>query len=361
MGLVRSMAWSYEAFVVIEFLDPVFASGIYTTGFVLGMELVGSRARVLGGTLISVFYALGEAILGGIALWLQNWRNLLRVFYAPALLCVTYHWLLPESVRWLLAMGKIKEARNVIMKAAKRNGVVLSSGALNKFEMTSLSEGKSESPEAEIKSAKEVLKQVLHSKILLLRVVNCSFCWVAITFVFFGLSLTSVSVGGNKFTNFILVAIIELPAYIVFYFTMDRFGRKSTMSVSLILSGISCITFAFVPTDLEWVRMLLFLMGKFSITISFTVVYVYTTEMFPTELRNSLLGVCAMVGRIGSMIAPQTPLLERYLQSLPLLLFGGMSILSGLFSLSFPETLNSKLPDTVKDAENIGNKARRTR
>jgi hypothetical protein len=55
--------------------------------------------------------------------------------------------------------------------------------------------------------------------------------------------------------------------------------------------------------------MVLFLMGKFAITISFTVVYVYTTEMFPTEIRHSLLGVCAMVGRIGSMIAPQTPLL----------------------------------------------------
>jgi hypothetical protein len=55
--------------------------------------------------------------------------------------------------------------------------------------------------------------------------------------------------------------------------------------------------------------MALFLLGKFSITISFTVVYVYTTEMFPTELRHSLLGVCAMVGRIGSMVAPQTPLL----------------------------------------------------
>lgn len=37
MGLARSMAWSYEAFLVIEFLDPVFASGIYTAGFVLGM------------------------------------------------------------------------------------------------------------------------------------------------------------------------------------------------------------------------------------------------------------------------------------------------------------------------------------
>jgi hypothetical protein len=52
---------------------------------------------------------------------------------------------------------------------------------------------------------------------------------------------------------------------------------------------------------------------------------------------------------------------ERYLKSLPLFLFGGMSILSGLFSLSFPETLNSKLPDTVREAEIIGQNALRTR
>jgi hypothetical protein len=39
MGLVRSVAWSYEAFLVFEFLDPVFASGIYTAGFVLSKIL----------------------------------------------------------------------------------------------------------------------------------------------------------------------------------------------------------------------------------------------------------------------------------------------------------------------------------
>jgi hypothetical protein len=37
MGLARSFAWSYEAFLVFEFLDPVFASGIYPAGFVLSM------------------------------------------------------------------------------------------------------------------------------------------------------------------------------------------------------------------------------------------------------------------------------------------------------------------------------------
>lgn len=40
MGLVRSMAWSYETFLVFEFLDPVFASGIYTAGFVLSKVLI---------------------------------------------------------------------------------------------------------------------------------------------------------------------------------------------------------------------------------------------------------------------------------------------------------------------------------
>ncbi|KAJ4442657.1 hypothetical protein ANN_04246 [Periplaneta americana] len=329
-----------------------------------GMELVGPRARVLGGTVISVFYTFGEVILGVVAWWLLNWRYLLRVFYIPIFFCFSYLWLLPESVRWLLTMGKIEEARNTIIKAAKRNGVKLSEETLNKFEMNSLCEHKSfhdVSDEEEEKSAKEILKQVMRSKILLLRVVNCSFCWATITFVFFGLSLTSVSVGGNKFTSFTLAALIELPAYAVFFFTMDRFGRKATLCVSLVVSGISCISFAFVPTDMEWMQMLLFLAGKFSITISFTVVYVYTAEMFPTELRHSLLGVCAMVGRIGSMIAPQTPLLERYLESLPLLLFGGMSIASGLLSLYFPETLNMKLPDTIEEAEQIGRKNGRRR
>ena len=62
-------------------------------------------------------------------------------------------------------------------------------------------------------------------------------------------------------------------------------------------------------TDLEWARLLLFLAGKFAITISYTVMYVYNAELFPTQLRHSLLGACVMFGQIGSILAPQTPLL----------------------------------------------------
>lgn len=61
-----------------------------------------------------------------------------------------------------------------------------------------------------------------------------------------------------------------------------------------------------------------------------------------------------MFGRFGSISAPQTPLLATIYPSMPLFLFGGTSMLAGVFSLSFPETLNTKLPDTIEEAIHIG-------
>ena len=53
----------------------------------------------------------------------------------------------------------------------------------------------------------------------------------------------------------------------------------------------------------------LYLIGKVAISGAFGVVYMFTAEIFPTKLRTSLLGLCSMVGRLGSMLAPLTPLL----------------------------------------------------
>ena len=36
MGLARSFAWSYEIFLLFEFLDPALGTGIYTSALVLG-------------------------------------------------------------------------------------------------------------------------------------------------------------------------------------------------------------------------------------------------------------------------------------------------------------------------------------
>jgi hypothetical protein len=38
------------------------------------------------------------------------------------------------------------------------------------------------------------------------------------------------------------------------------------------------------------------------------------------------------------------------------LLFGSMSLTAGILSLTFPETLGTKLPDTLQEAEQVGRK-----
>lgn len=43
--------------------------------------------------------------------------------------------------------------------------------------------------------------------------------------------------------------------------------------------------------------------------MAFATVYIYTAELFPTTMRHSLLGICSMTGRVGSILSPQTPLL----------------------------------------------------
>lgn len=43
--------------------------------------------------------------------------------------------------------------------------------------------------------------------------------------------------------------------------------------------------------------------------MAFATVYIYTAELFPTTIRHSLLGICSMTGRVGSILSPQTPLL----------------------------------------------------
>ena len=46
--------------------------------------------------------------------------------------------------------------------------------------------------------------------------------------------------------------------------------------------------------------------GKFAITMSFNIIYLFTAELFPTSVRNMAVGSSSMVARISGMIAPFT-------------------------------------------------------
>lgn len=53
-------------------------------------------------------------------------------------------------------------------------------------------------------------------------------------------------------------------------------------------------------------------------------------------------------------VCPYLLLQARTWSALPLLLFGGSALLSGALVLLLPETIDTRLPDTVQQAEELG-------
>lgn len=245
-GVIRSFAASYEMFIALEFLDPLIGSTMYTTAFVLALELVGPKMRVTGNNIISCAFSFAEAGLGLLAMLLRNWRYLLRALYIPGIVSLPFLWMTTESVRWLLSKGQREKAFDVLKRAAKMNGKTLSPAAIDSF--CPVSDNESRSEMLENNNFFNLLTNAFKNRRLILRVANCSFCWLTNVLVYFGLSLNSVTLAGDKYLNFILVSLVELPGFLIMQLILDRVGRRVTLCTTMILCGLFCFLSEFIPT-----------------------------------------------------------------------------------------------------------------
>ena len=75
------------------------------------------------------------------------------------------------------------------------------------------------------------------------------------------------------------------------------------------LGGICCglvavITFAFGEGTMLGLSIGVAMTGKFLISMTFAIAYLYTAELFPTKVRNVAVGTASTFARVGSISAP---------------------------------------------------------
>ncbi|XP_057656533.1 organic cation transporter protein isoform X2 [Diorhabda carinulata] len=349
-GVLQILSSDYWIFVFLIFLNSVGTAGVYPLAFIIGVEMVGKNKREVTGIVLNYFYAIGEAIIAPIAYYIRDWTHLQLIVSAPAIIFMVYYWIIPESVRWLLAKRRMEKAKQIILKVAKYNKVTLSENTMECLKQSiTLTEGNEPDKSTKIYP---VVKDMLLSKKMIIRFLIVYFIWVVNAFIFYGLSINSTSLGGNKYINFALVSLVEIPGYTIAWVSIKKLGRRISLVGSLLLCGVTCTLTIFVQsTNFEWAVILLFLTGKFGITAAFGISYVYTAEMLPTVIRSGGVGSASTVSRFGALLAPFVPLLGLYFDPLPMIVFGVAGITAGLMALKLPETFGLKLPETSEEAK----------
>ncbi|XP_045769451.1 organic cation transporter protein-like [Maniola jurtina] len=348
-GAIRAFSVSYPMYLALQFLQSTFGAGAYSSAYIFVAELVGPKYRVLASAASISLFAIGEVLLGSVAWVITPWRAMIMAIHIPCFIIVVYYWLLTESVRWLLSKKKFPEAKVILETVAKVNKTYISEKSLKV--LMSSTQDLASTPNA---NGPGLVRTIIRSPVLLRRVCTTPVWWITTTFVFYGLSINSTGLSDTKHLNFILTALIEIPGYFIAALVLDKFGRRATVSMGFFFSAACNIVFVFVPKDHTIPRLITYLLGKLGISVVALSLYLYTSELYPTEFRHTLLGFSSMIGRIGAITAPLTPVLMTYYHGIPSLLFGGMGVIAGLLVLTQPETLGCNMPDTLTEAEAIG-------
>ncbi|XP_046978029.1 organic cation transporter protein-like [Vanessa cardui] len=350
-GVIRAFSVNYTMYLILQIVQTTLGAGTFSSAYIFAAELVGPKYRVLASATSTSMFAVGQVVLGGVAWLIQPWRYMILALHVPCFLIISYYWILSESVRWLLSKQRFEEARVVLENVARVNKKEISEKSMAGL----MNPPQAVIPEGVKEEAKpNLIKSIIRSPILLRRVCTTPIWWITTTFVYYGLSINSTSLSDTMYLNYILTCAIEIPGFYTAVLILDRIGRKATLSVGYFFSSACNIAFVFIPTDYYAVRLVVFLLGKFGISTVMTSVYLYTSELYPTEFRHSLLAFSSMIGRIGSITAPLTPVLMEYWHGIPSILFGAMGILSGLLVLTQPETLGTRMPNTLAEAEALG-------
>ena len=227
---------------------------------------------------------------------------------APLFVTVLAFILLPESVRFLEALGKFDKVDKILAKIGKENKTGLPEGSLSRVNLRGSNANETELPKAKFKD--------LFSGGNFKTTLPVGVMWFASGFSYYGIIILIPLLNTKKVAdvpNCVLLKLsdygdlmwtgfAELPGTILVFFVLELIGRKKTLVIQFVVTGGTLVPFLFgVPRAASFFAILI-ARAVCQGTISSLVIY--TPEVYPTFLRGKGMGVTSMFFHIGCMTTP---------------------------------------------------------
>ncbi|KAL7639406.1 UNVERIFIED_CONTAM: hypothetical protein RMT77_009907 [Armadillidium vulgare] len=329
----------------------------------LSMETCPEKFRGPIGMLVGLPYSIGVVLFAGVGVFLRNWRHLYIATSFHALLLVPVAWVLDESPRWLLQVGRLDDAKTIITKAAKINGRKMNSSEkiesilkkvlkketeskLNKeekFEATFLQKLRTN-----LSNLGNTLKYPAMRKISII----CPTVWFMNEVVYYATIFNA-----NTFSSdnpFLYVALIGVADGLGIFLGIvgNYFGRKLTVAGCQFVSGSLLLLVLAIPDELKWLQWIFVMTGFLMCACASQALFVFTPELFPTTVRARGFAFSNLTGYTGTLFAPFIPdFLAQYGWWVTGTIVGSFGLISCAMISCLVETNHLPLCETIQDVE----------
>ncbi|KAG7355243.1 major facilitator family transporter [Nitzschia inconspicua] len=341
-GMLSSVATNVQVLTLLRCVSGLGIGATVPPLFTLVTELAPPSARGFCVTLCASFWMVGSIFVAVVALWLlEKWNMSWRIF---AMVCalpsavgaLLVYCLVPESPRFLGLEQRWEEATDVTNLLAQRMGFHNSSMmtindlqhsfptlAIQDFELHRLQRMDRTNSQHPTTSRPARVWQLLRrtqmdfvqatTKLYTPQLKKTTWplqmVWFSLSFGSYGLVtwINSIFVQvhlQNVYFNALLFASSNLPGNLITAICMDRMRRGRLLTGSIVAAALSLIFFAICANTGNQFGIVLSACSFQCFTIAaWNTIDTMTSELFPTLVRSTGMGVCAASGRIGAMLA----------------------------------------------------------
>jgi putative MFS transporter len=349
MSLLCAASWNIPSLLAFRTIQGIGLGGEVPVAAAYINEMLRAKGRGRFFLIYQFIFPIGlvgASLLGYWLVPLFGWRTMFLIGGLPAILVLVLFAgnILPESPRWLISKGRLDEAEEIV-------GLMESAGRSGESAIPSTPEPLSIAPVAQRDTSWRGLFQGMYG----LRTIIVWCIWITTYFVSYGINTWLPTIFRTYYKYSVadalrigvIINLAGLAGAFLCAMLVDRLGRKPWFILAYALGA--------APLIAIWIRgpgnprevILLVAISFLFISGNSMLVYLYTTEIYPTRLRSFGTGAASAWLRVASAAGPAIVgfALTGYGVSGVFLMFGLISLAGVAISLGTVETRERALEE----------------